>query len=112
MWTKQQDDNPETAFIVEAGLNKLEGYRDRADLAPAYVLAMSMHVSSHSDTTPADAMITVINPAMKLEWFRKHQPENVESAKQLFLREVSYITRAFYSCTEIFTLLAAALSSG
>lgn len=40
-WTDQQDENPETAFIVEAGLNKLETYHERTELIPTYVLAMS-----------------------------------------------------------------------
>ena len=41
MWAQQQCDNPETAPIIENGLNKLQAYSDHADLVPAYVLAMS-----------------------------------------------------------------------
>jgi hypothetical protein len=44
MWMKQQDDDPQTSSIIQAGLNKLEEYRNRADLTPAYVIAMSMHL--------------------------------------------------------------------
>jgi hypothetical protein len=42
VWKKQQSDNPQTLSIVQAGLDKLEEYRNRAGLTPAYVLAMSM----------------------------------------------------------------------
>ena len=31
---------PEAAPIIDAGLSKLEEYRNRADLVPAYVIAM------------------------------------------------------------------------
>ncbi|KAF8477918.1 hypothetical protein DFH94DRAFT_606942, partial [Russula ochroleuca] len=40
VWKKQQSDNPQTLSIVQAGLDKLEEYRNRAGLTPAYVLAM------------------------------------------------------------------------
>jgi len=40
VWEKLQDDNPEMDFIVEAGLDKLGDYHNRADLISAYVLAM------------------------------------------------------------------------
>ena len=46
--------------------------------------------------------IKVVNPAMKLEWFRKHQPDDLEWAKQLFIREVRYTIRTFFMCTKIF----------
>jgi hypothetical protein len=41
-WREYQIDNPRTSHIVQEGLNKLEEYRDRANLVPAYVLAMGM----------------------------------------------------------------------
>ena len=40
VWTQQKTTNPEMASIINAGLDKLEDYRDRAELVPAYVLAM------------------------------------------------------------------------
>ena len=39
-WKRYQTDNLHTSHIVQKGLDKLEEYRDRADLVPAYVLAM------------------------------------------------------------------------
>lgn len=44
IWKKQQDNDPQTLTIIQAGLDKLEEYRNRADLTPAYILAMSMHL--------------------------------------------------------------------
>jgi hypothetical protein len=41
-WECHQVKNPETAAIVDEGLEKLEEYRARTDLVPAYVLAMSL----------------------------------------------------------------------
>lgn len=40
VWTTQKDEMPEVASIIDAGLDKLEEYRERADLVPAFVLAM------------------------------------------------------------------------
>lgn len=40
-WEERQLDFPEAADIIQAGLDKLDVYRSRAELVPAYVLAMS-----------------------------------------------------------------------
>jgi hypothetical protein len=40
VWKEQKLKMPEAAQIIEAGLEKLEEYRARADLVPAYILAM------------------------------------------------------------------------
>lgn len=37
----------------------------------------------------------VINPAMKLEWFRKHQPDRLSDAKELFVDEVNVLSFEF-----------------
>ncbi|KAF7328561.1 HAT family dimerization domain-containing protein [Mycena venus] len=50
-WEKQQVRHPETAHIVQQGIDKLESYRDRVEDVPAYVLSM------------------LINPAVKLSCF-------------------------------------------
>ncbi|KAJ6612485.1 hypothetical protein B0H10DRAFT_1682499, partial [Mycena sp. CBHHK59/15] len=50
-WEKQQVSQPETAHIVQEGIDKLESYRDRVQDVPAYILSM------------------FINPAVKLRWF-------------------------------------------
>lgn len=39
-WEEHQDDHPDTAGIVQKGLNKLADYHNHADNVPAYVLAM------------------------------------------------------------------------
>lgn len=40
-WKEYQDIHPEVAPFIEHGLDKLEIYRARTELVPAYVLAMS-----------------------------------------------------------------------
>lgn len=40
-WTNQKAEMPNMAPIIDAGLKKLEYYRERLDLVPAYVGAMS-----------------------------------------------------------------------
>jgi hypothetical protein len=39
-WKAHQETHPETFDIVQEGLDKLEAYNERVDLAPAYILAM------------------------------------------------------------------------
>ena len=41
-WKNLQEKFPEMSEVIEAGIEKLEQYWDRADLTPAYVLAMSL----------------------------------------------------------------------
>lgn len=66
-WEEQQVENPESAYIIDAGLDKLETYRDCAALVPAYVLAMGM---SYFPARPSLLTLhVVVNPAMKLEWY-------------------------------------------
>lgn len=40
VWNKQKVEMPNVAYIIDAGLKKLDEYRARADLVPAYVGAM------------------------------------------------------------------------
>lgn len=42
VWMRQKVDLPQAANIIEAGLDKLGNYRERAALVPAYVLAMGL----------------------------------------------------------------------
>src|SRR5262245_28416962 len=91
VWNEQKVQMPNTAPIIDAGLQKLEEYRERADLVPAFVLAMGKHHFIFLfDSLNTDELL-VINPTIKLEWIRKHMPDKLDAAKQLFLREV-------YSC--------------
>ena len=41
IWKEHQVKHPETAGIVQAGLDKLSIYQEHADLNPMYVVAMS-----------------------------------------------------------------------
>ncbi|KAJ7572574.1 ribonuclease H-like domain-containing protein, partial [Mycena floridula] len=63
VWKEMQDEIPQIAPVIEAGLEKLESYIDRTELTNAYVLAMAL------------------NPRFKLDWIRKHQPRRLSSAK-------------------------------
>jgi len=40
-WVEKQEEDPETHTIIQQGLDKLNIYRERANLVPAYVVAMS-----------------------------------------------------------------------
>jgi hypothetical protein len=48
VWNEQKAAMPEATPIIDAGLDKLEEYRSRADLVPAYVLAMGNGATSSS----------------------------------------------------------------
>ena len=39
-WERQQVSHPETAHVVQEGIDKLESYRDRVQDVPAYILSM------------------------------------------------------------------------
>lgn len=42
VWKAHQDEYPETAKIVQAGLDKLESYSQQTDLVPAHTLPMCL----------------------------------------------------------------------
>jgi len=44
-WKTHAQNYPETKHVIQEGLNKLEGYNERTDLAPAYILAMGVCLS-------------------------------------------------------------------
>jgi len=44
VWMEHQGKNPDSANIIQDGLDKLEDYHDRMDDVPAYVLAMSTYL--------------------------------------------------------------------
>ncbi|KAK7040966.1 hypothetical protein R3P38DRAFT_2768385 [Favolaschia claudopus] len=69
-WEKQQASHPETASIVQKGIDKLEDYRQRVEDVPAYTLSM------------------LVSPALKLAWYEKYKPAKTQWAKQLYLREI------------------------
>ncbi|KAF7372180.1 HAT family dimerization domain-containing protein [Mycena venus] len=65
-WEQMQLENPETADIIQQGLDKLGSYQERLERVPAYTLAM------------------IVNPRIKLRWLSQYWPEKLEWAKQLF----------------------------
>jgi hypothetical protein len=91
VWKEQKDEIPEAARIIDRGLSKLEEYHSRANLVPAYVVAMGNHlltIFTIMQLTSCSCYLPAINPAMKLEWYRKHEPESMQEAKELFVYQV------------------------
>lgn len=70
LWDEQKTEMPEVTQVIDAGMEKLDGYRNRTDAVPAYILAM------------------IINPAQKLSFYSNYQPHKVQWAKDIFLREL------------------------
>ncbi|TFK40124.1 hypothetical protein BDQ12DRAFT_721592 [Crucibulum laeve] len=69
-WENLKIDHPDTTNVIQAGLDKLEVYRDYTDIVPAYLLSM------------------MINPSMKLKWIRKNLPTQLSRIKRLFIAEL------------------------
>ncbi|KAG2110488.1 hypothetical protein DEU56DRAFT_749813, partial [Suillus clintonianus] len=84
IWSKQLDDDPDLAIVIQPGLNKLNDYRSRIADVPAYALAMSQC----SYSLVFMGFLTMVNPAIKLNWFSSHAPEKIQWAKDLLLSEV------------------------
>ncbi|KAF5336456.1 hypothetical protein D9611_006667 [Ephemerocybe angulata] len=66
-WTAMKVSLPQYTDIIDAGISKLKEYWQRIHTVPAYTLAM------------------LVNPAVKLEWYRKHSNGRTAWAKQLFI---------------------------
>ncbi|KAJ3563636.1 hypothetical protein NP233_g8817 [Leucocoprinus birnbaumii] len=66
-WQRLQVKFPAYSLIIEAGIAKLEQYQNRIKDIPAYTLAI------------------LINPAMKLDWFKENMPYDVEDTRDLFI---------------------------
>ncbi|KAG0702687.1 hypothetical protein DFH29DRAFT_804590, partial [Suillus ampliporus] len=84
IWSKQLDDDPNLAVVIQPGLDKLNDYWSRIADVPAYALAMSQC----SYSLVFMGFLTVVNPAIKLNWFLSHAPEKIQWAKDLLLSEV------------------------
>lgn len=88
-WKQYRDDHPLVADVVEAGLDKLEEYRERTELVPAHVLAMGMFkFQPNLVVYYSNGSLVAINPGMKLRWYAKYAPEDASSARYVFLHEV------------------------
>lgn len=92
IWETQKRDNPGLEFIIQAGLDKLNDYRDRLTSVPAYVISMCMSsFITFIDNTHVRPSSSVINPRMKLRWFQRYAPEKIPEVKSLFIQEVCII---------------------
>ncbi|KAL4254558.1 Zinc finger BED domain-containing [Pleurotus pulmonarius] len=69
-WESLQAELPALSTVIQQGLDKLEVYRDRAEVTPAYVLAL------------------FLNPNIKLKWHMAHQPDKVAAARELLIQEL------------------------
>ncbi|KAJ3570662.1 hypothetical protein NP233_g4249 [Leucocoprinus birnbaumii] len=69
-WKHQQTVHPEISSIIQAGIDKLTVYHQRAQDIPAYIVSM------------------VLNPSMKLGHFYKHRPEDVLGARRTLMNEL------------------------
>ncbi|KAF5333840.1 hypothetical protein D9758_017432 [Tetrapyrgos nigripes] len=69
-WENMKDTLPQYASVIDAGIAKLHKYRDHADESDAYTLAM------------------IINPGIKLDWFKRFAPHRLDEARELFLQEL------------------------
>ncbi|KAJ3572595.1 hypothetical protein NP233_g2975 [Leucocoprinus birnbaumii] len=74
-WKQQQASYPEVASIIQAGIDKLAVYQQRAETVPAYIVSM------------------VLSPSMKLGHFYKNRPHEVPFARETFMKEM----RPYYS---------------
>jgi hypothetical protein len=90
IWNKQKVDMPNVAHVIDTGLKKLDEYRERADLVPTYVGAMSTCYVLRNSVSFLDMHLLVVNPTVKLQWFQKHCPDKLPAVKDLFLQEVCY----------------------
>jgi hypothetical protein len=77
-WERQQDEYPETAEIIQKGIDKIGSYQEPVEEVPACVLSMS----------EVFIIITLSAVLNHLRWFEKHWPDRVQWAKDLFMREV------------------------
>ena len=91
-WEEHQEDHPDTANIVQQGLDKLADYQNRVDDVPAYVLAMGNFTSNFHFCAIGlyrkHQIPSVVNPSIKLRWYENFRPHELASVKQLVLREV------------------------
>ena len=89
-WNEYQEEHPETAHIVQPGLDKLAEYCTHAGLVLAYVLAMGMSLIAMYIAWPYLPIGTAVNPSQKLDWFQNHIPEKYGNTKAIFVQAVCF----------------------
>lgn len=87
LWKDYQMKIPHADYIIQAGLDKLSSYSDRAEQVPAYVLAMGTLLFVLNRREYLTRSIA-INPAMKLTWFSQISATQARNAKKIFLDAV------------------------
>ena len=91
-WEEHQEDHPDTANIVQQGLDKLADYQNRVDDVPAYVLAMGNFTLNFRFCTiglyQKHQIPLVVNPSIKLRWYENFRPHEFAGVKRLVLHEV------------------------
>jgi hypothetical protein len=84
-----QDEEGRAEFILEAGIEKLDGYRELALRTPAYLLSVGEWLSYEASQLLMQ-MRTVLNPVSKLEWFiENYSAEFAAQVKRQLLQAVS-----------------------
>lgn len=91
IWTEKQENASLTeSDIIQEGLDKLIVYRDRANLVPAYAIAISKPIWM-IDRSLSTQLINfeVLNPSLKLQHYKENEPERYSWAKGLLRETVS-----------------------
>lgn len=86
-WEQLQNMLPIYYDVIDAGISKLTEYYDRLATIPAYTLSICEFFR------PLTLLLfltveLVLNPLMKLNWFKKHMPGSVEEVRELFYEQV------------------------
>jgi hypothetical protein len=87
-WEKMQTDLPETAILIQPGLDKLVEYQGYADANPTYILATGMLKRQSMLLLLTYIPLIVLNPRLKLRWFIENAPHETNRAKGIVLAEV------------------------
>ena len=83
IWTEKQENSSFTeSDVIQEGLDKLTVYRDRANLVPAYAIAMSKSICIIDLVTITQLInLEVLNPSLKLQHYQENKPERYGWAK-------------------------------
>ncbi|KAI5896313.1 uncharacterized protein SCHCODRAFT_01093448 [Schizophyllum commune H4-8] len=88
-WEQLKTELPGMSSVIDRGLDKLEEYRDKTDVVPAYVMAMCKVPFLRSNLHLT--YLVVVHPNIKLKFFEEFDTDNLSYAKDLILKEVCCI---------------------
>jgi hypothetical protein len=94
-WSKLQDTLLQYHEIIDAGIEKLRQYQDRLTTVPVYALSIHKFLLISFFQFQLIHVVPVINPVMKLEWFRRNMPHQVEPVRELFMTHVSILSTMY-----------------